>query len=502
MTKSDTSFDYTTATQLLANAIGGGQVLTDEPSRFRASYDNLRVSVTPDAVIIPRNEADIAIVLQLANKHKVPVTARGAGSGVAGSAIPLRGGWVVSLAHWQSVEIDSDSMMAYVQPGASIRAINEAAAQHGLFYPPDPSSLGFSTIGGNISTNANGPHTAKYGVCRDYVYGLEGFLPTGKFVSWGGSVRKNSSGYNIKDLWIGAEGTLGIITRAVLKLVPRPAARHAFVATFATEDEALAASTELLASHLVPAAMEIMEHQVIKTARESKDASVHILDYLDPEQPEPVIILLELDGHPAMVGAEAGIVRAWAEKHALACRETGDPGEIKKLWHSYDTCSLILLRKTHVKYNQEIVLPMRGYASMARFIQDLRAEIQMPVAVYGHVADGNFHFNIIFDHNDKERQRVADEAVDRLMRKVIELKGVISGKFGIGLAKNPFLTYQHTDAEIEAMLAIRNALDPNRILAINHIVKTGDELEPAHLSWDVDTLPAYGQLDEAVLRVD
>lgn len=499
MIKSDTTPDYTAATQLLADTIGSEQVLTDEPARFRASYDNLRISVIPDAVIVPRNEADIALVLQLANKHKVPVTVRGAGSGVAGSVIPLRGGWVVSLAHWQSVEIDSDSTMAYVQPGASIKAINEAAAKHGLFYPPDPSSLGFSTIGGNISTNANGPHTAKYGVCRDYVYGLEGFLPTGKFVSWGGSVRKNSSGYNIKDLWIGAEGSLGVITKAVLKLVPRPAARHAFVATFASEDEALAASTVLLSAHLVPAAMEIMESQAIKIARETKDVSVYILDYLDPVQPEPVIILLELDGHPEAVKEEALIVRAWAEKHALACRETGDPGEIRKLWYSYDTCALSLLRKTQVKYNQEFVLPLRGYAPMARFIQDLRAEIQMPVAAYGHVADGNFHFNIIFDHNDKERQRIADEAVDRLMRKVIELKGVISGKFGIGLAKDPFLAYQHTDAEIEAMLSIRQALDPNRILAISHIVKTGDEREPTILPWDADSLPAYEVLNEAAV---
>ena len=322
---------YSAATHLLAGRIGAAQIRTDADSLFAASFDNSRFSFLPEAVIFPRDEQDVAAVLQLANQHRVPVTIRGAGSGTAGAAAPLRGGWVLSLAHWQSIEIDSAASMAFVQPGAITGAIDAAAAQHGLLYPPDPSSVKYCTIGGNIATNAGGLRAAKYGVCRDYVYGLEGFLPTGEFVRWGGPVRKYVSGYNLKDLWIGSEGTLGVITKAILKLVPRPACRHTFLLAFSSDEAALEAATALLAQHVVPSVLEFLDCQTVACAERRNGFPVFPPEALGGNSSAPPsILLLEVDGVPAAVAEESARVRAWASC-ASAFRETADAAEAEKL---------------------------------------------------------------------------------------------------------------------------------------------------------------------------
>jgi len=232
------------ATQALLAKLGPQVVLTDEAVCFAASFDNMRLSFMPEAVVRPATEDDIGITLKLANEYRVPVTVRGRGTGTTGACAPIKGGWVIHLDHWDKIEIDPVSSMATVQPGAITAHINDLAAPHGLFFPPDPSSVKHCSIGGNIATNAGGLRAAKYGVVRDHVYALEGFLPTGEKVRWAAPLRKFVSGLNLRDLWIGSEGTLGVITKATLRLSVLPAARRTFLLAFRTDEAALDAAIE------------------------------------------------------------------------------------------------------------------------------------------------------------------------------------------------------------------------------------------------------------------
>ena len=476
------------ATSQLAGCIGAVQIRTDAESCFAASFDNSRFSFLPEAVIFPRDEQDVATVLRLANQHRVPVTVRGAGSGTAGAAAPLRGGWVLSLAQWKNIEIDSAASMAFVQPGAITGEVDAAAAQHGLFYPPDPSSVKYCTIGGNIATNAGGLRAAKYGVCRDYVYGLEGFLPTGEFVRWGGPVRKYVSGYNLKDLWIGSEGTLGVITKAILKLVPRPTCRHTFLLAFSSDEAALEAATALLEKHIVPSVLEFLDRQTVTCAERRNGFPVFPPEALGGNSSAPPsILLLELDGVPAAVAEESARVREWASS-ALAFRETADPAAAEKLWNVRRTCSQAMFQLGNAKLNEDIVVPLRGYIPLIQFTREIMARTGLATPTFGHAADGNFHIHIMYNRDDPDQCRRAEEGILLMMQKVVELGGAITGEHGIGITKSPFLRLQHSPAEINAMLAIKHALDPNNILAPDQIFKVTNIWEhtpvKVTLPWD------------------
>ncbi|MDR2863441.1 MAG: FAD-binding protein [Puniceicoccales bacterium] len=477
------------ATRLLAATLGAGQVRTDEASRFSASFDNTRLSFMPDAVVLPQNEADIAATLRLANAHGVPVTVRGAGSGSAGASAPLRGGWVLHLAHWTRIEINAPASMAIVQPGAITAAVDAAAAAHGLFYPPDPSSVKYCSIGGNIATNAGGLRAAKYGVCRDYVLGLEGFLPTGEFVRWGGPVRKYVSGYNIKDLWIGSEGTLGVITKAILKLVPRPQARHTFLLAFDCDEAALDAATTLLAGHSTPSVLEFLDTQTVTCAERKNGFPVFPPEALGSSATvTPSVLLVEVDGHPAVVAEETARVREWAAKCARAFLDTDDAVGAEKLWNVRRTCSQAMFQLGNAKLNEDIVVPLEGYVPLIRFTREIKARTGLATPTFGHAADGNFHIHIMYNRDDPAQCRQAEEGILLMMKKVVELGGAITGEHGIGITKSPFLRLQHTEAEVAAMLAIKHALDPNGILAPGQIFEVTNvwEHRPVQvtLPWD------------------
>jgi glycolate oxidase len=480
--------DIAAATRLLADTLGGGCVRTDEAARFAASFDNSRFSFMPDAVVLPRDEADVRAVLLLANARRVPVTVRGAGSGSAGAAAPLRGGWVLQLAHWTGIEILSAASMAVVQPGAITAAVDAAAAEHGLFYPPDPSSVKHCSIGGNIATNAGGLRAAKYGVCRDYVFGLEGFLPTGEFVRWGGPLRKYASGYNLKDLWIGSEGTLGVITKAVLKLVPRPAARHTFLLAFDSDESALEAAADLLARHVTPSVLEFLDAQTVACAERRNGFPVFPPSEGRPAAPAAAVLLAEVDGHPAAVADDAARVREWASSRASVFRETGDAAEAEKLWNVRRTCSQAMFQLGNAKLNEDIVVPLQGYIPLIRFTREIMRRTGLATPTFGHAADGNFHIHIMYDRDDPAQCRRAEDGILLMMKKVVELGGAITGEHGIGITKSPFLRIQHSPAEIAAMQAVKRALDPNNILAPGQIFEVTNvwEHRPVRvtLPWD------------------
>ena len=456
------------ATAALLKALGPARALTDEATCFAASFDNMRLSFMPEAVVRPAEEEDVGAVLRLANRHKVPVTVRGRGTGNTGASSPIRGGWVIHLDHWDRIEVDPVSAMAKVQPGAITARINEAAAPHGLFFPPDPSSIKHCSIGGNIATNAGGLRAAKYGVVRDHVYALEGYLPTGEKVRWGAPLRKFVSGLNLRDLWVGSEGTLGVITSATLKLVPLPAARRTFLAAFRTDEGALEAAAELMRLRLNPSVLEFLDTQTVAATERRGGARVFTAAELGSEE-TPAVLLLELDGHPAALADDAAKVGTWISRHATASRATDDPAEAERLWEIRRTCSQAMYALGNAKLNEDVVVPFRSYVPLIRYTRELRDRLGLATPTFGHAADGNFHVHIMYDRDDAEHRRKAETAIHEVMTKVVELGGAITGEHGIGIAKSPFLRLQHTAAEVGAMLAVKRALDPNGILAPGQI---------------------------------
>lgn len=436
----------------------GDAVSTTEDDLARASLDSARLRFTPEAVVRPVSDAQIQQLLALANETKTSVTPRGAGSATTGAASPVRGGWVLDLTGWDKIRIDATAGMAHVEAGAVTQKINLAAEAEGWFYPPDPSSLKYCTIGGNIATNAGGLRGAKYGVTRDYVLALEGFLPTGEPVRWGAPLKKFASGLNLRDLWIGSEGLLGVVTRATLKLIPKPQDRWTCLAAFADEAAALGAVKALLGQRIVPSILEFLDGQTVDCAQRRRGEPFFAA------APNCSLLLLELDGHPAVVSETRQQVESLFGNLALATRQTSDPAEAETLWEARRTCSQAMFQMGDTKLNEDIVVPLESYEALIRYTLELKAETGLATPTFGHVADGNFHVHLMYDHGDPAQCAQAERGLNLLMAKVVELGGAITGEHGIGLAKSPFMKLQHTPAEIAAMQCIKHALDPNGIL--------------------------------------
>lgn len=448
------------------------RVLTDEGARYAASFDNLRYAQKPSAVLKPDEEADIAAILEVANAHGQPVTTRGAGSATTGAATPVVGGWVVDFSDWKSLHIDALARMAYVQPGVTIAALDSAANTQGLRYAPDPGSRKHASIGGSIATNAGGLRGAKYGVTRDYVLSLEGFLPNGKFVRWGANLRKFSVGYNMRDLWIGSEGALGIITGAVLRLLPQPEAQLTALAAFADADAAIDCVHDLLGRRYNPSVLEFLDEQTVACTvnlwrRKRPEALAAIPEAIRPQllaAAAPAVLLIELEDEArALDGQRAALERALAgHTQAYAFAETGAHAET--LWTLRRSCSQAMFELAPRKLNEDVVVPIEAQKALLGYTRQLQRETGFHTPTFGHAADGNFHVHILFDPEAAGAAERAHRAVHSLMEKVVSLGGAISGEHGVGLAKSEFLGLQYGAAELEAMRAIKRALDPNNIL--------------------------------------
>ncbi|MFA5262302.1 MAG: FAD-linked oxidase C-terminal domain-containing protein [Opitutaceae bacterium] len=449
---------HSSATRQLRKRLGGPLVSTDAKSLYTASFDSSKIPFLPEAVIAPRRNKDIAAVLSLANRHRVPVTVRGAGTTLTGSAAPLRGGWVLDLHKWRRIRVDAEIGMAHVQAGAKVADIQAAVESRGWFYPPDPSSKAYCTIGGNIACNAGGMHGGKYGVTRDYVLALEGFLPTGEFVRWGTATKKFSAGFNLRDLWIGSEGMLGIVTAATLKLIPLPPARYTLLASFEDEAGAFRSVRALFALRIQPAICEFLDRYSVLCAERATGKTV-----FKGQSGRPVV-LLELAGSASDVREQKKILLSWASEYASSHRAARTRREAEGLWAVRRKCSAAMFELGDSKLNEDIVIPARNYGRFAVFLEKLRRKSGLPIPTFGHLADGNLHVNIMYTRSDPAQCRAAEKAVQELMEQVVTLGGAISGEHGIGLAKTPFLSLQHSKAQIRAMMAVKKALDPRGIL--------------------------------------
>ena len=449
---------FAQATARLKRQLGARVVRTDAASRREASFDSSKILFEAAAMIRPRKEADIGVVLELANKFRVPVTTRGRGTTLTGAAAPVRGGWVLDTLALNKIKIDDESGMAQVQCGAKVADIQRAAEVKGWFYPPDPSSKEYCTIGGNIACNAGGMHGGKYGVTRDFIVALRGFLPTGESVEWGTATKKFSAGFNMRDLWIGSEGMLGVVTGAVLKLIPQPAARWTLLTSFRDESAALRAALVLFRARVQPAICEFLDRESVLCAERAMQTTIF------PGQAGRPVILLELAGSKLEVREQRAQLLAWAKKNAAGHRIARDRSEAEQLWAVRRKCSGAMFELGDAKLNEDVVLPMRSYVKFAQFLARLKRESGLHVPTFGHLADGNLHVNIMYHRASPKETRAAEKAVQRLMETVVALGGAISGEHGIGLAKTPFLRIQHSPAQVRAMQAVKRALDPRGVL--------------------------------------
>lgn len=460
------------ATGELLVELGNQQVSTDPGELYRVSMDNLRYSRLPAARIFPDNEESVAKVIQLANKHRIAVTARGAGSATTGAATPVAGGWVLDFSGWKQLHIDPIARMAYAQPGVVLGDLDAAAGRHALTYPPDPGSKAYATVAGTIATNAGGMRGAKYGVTRDYVVALEGFLPTGEFVRWGGNLKKFSSGYNLRDLWIGSEGTLGIITGAILKLIPKPDAQATCLALFETDKAALECAQQILLDGQTPSAMEFLDAQTVECTFKFWETREPGLINSLPDclrrrmggQPVPSVLLVEVDGRSNEVKEQLAALVDCIGKSSRDLVSAIDKETVEILWKLRRSCSQAMFQLGNRKLNEDVVVPFESQLALMEFVAELKQETGLPTPTFGHAADGNFHVHIMYDDNDPRQTRKASEAIDKLMAKVVDLGGAISGEHGIGLAKAPFVGYQFSEPEIAAMRSIKKTLDPNNVL--------------------------------------
>ena len=435
-----------------------GRVFVDEKSCFNASLDNLRLSFLPDAVVKVQTAAEVGAVLKLAHKYTIPVTARGAGSSATGSAVPLHGGWVLDVSALDDIKIDTVSRMVTAGAGAVTSEIQDQVEAVGLFYPPDPSSKKYSTIGGNIACNAGGLRCVKYGVTRDYVLGLEGFYADGSPFKLGLALKKYVSGLNLRDLLIGSEGTLGVITAATLKLIPKPQKRWTGMFAFKSEAAALKAVVALFDAGLNPSILEFLDRQSVSCAE--RYTGHLIFD----DCPRTSILLIEVDGRPAEVREQRIRLLEFMQSRAIAHREARTDAKAEALWQVRRTCSQSMFSIADTKLNEDVVVPIQKQAELIRYTIALKKEIGLATPTFGHAGDGNLHVHIMYDRSNAEDAVKAKVGIKKLMQKVVDLGGVITGEHGVGLAKAPFMELQHSKAEIAAMRAVKDALDPKGIL--------------------------------------
>lgn len=441
----------------IVSIAGAENVLTANEDLVCHSYDASKLVGIPGCVVYPGDARQIAELLKLANRHPFPVFPRGAGTGMVGAAVP-RGGMVLAMArHNRILEIDPENMFAVVEPGVVTGRLQEEVGRYGLFYPPDPASFPFSTIGGNVAMCAGGPRAVKYGVTRDYVMGIEAVLPTGSIIRTGTRTVKGVVGYDLTRLLIGSEGTLGVFTNITLRLVPAPEAVRTLMAVFPKLDDAAQAVSNIIRNRVIPSTLEILDQVALRVVEES----FHIGLPVDAE----AILLIEVDGRASALAEDVSIIESICGKTgASEIRVARTEEERDQLWKARRSVSPALGRIKPGKISEDVTVPRTRIPALIRAIRGLADKYRLIIVCYGHAGDGNIHTNIMLDRKDPDERRRAETAVQELFRIVLDLGGTLSGEHGIGIAKSPFFMWEVGPEGFEAMLRIKRALDPMNIL--------------------------------------
>ncbi len=443
----------------LSAIVGQASVLTCAEDVIPYSFDGTAaIKQRPEAVVLPRTTAQVAECVRLAAAAKLPIVTRGSGTGLSGGSVPTPGSVVLCLAEMNAIlDVDARNLTLRAQAGAITQRIDEAAAGHGLFYPPDPGSMRISTIGGNVAENSGGLRGLKYGVTRDYVMGLEVVLADGRITRFGNQCVKDVAGYSLKDLFIGSEGTLGIITEVLLKLVPRPAARRTMLALYDRIEDGAETVSAIVAARIIPCTLEFLD-RVTATCVE---------DYAHVGLPTDcaAVLLMETDGHPAAVADEAQIMESIARAHgAREVRVAQNEAEALQLAAARRNAFAALARKRPTTILEDVTVPRSELATMVTFIADTATALDLQIGTFGHMGDGNLHPTFLADERNADEMERVHRALDAITTRTLELGGTITGEHGVGLAKKPWLRQQMGDNSFELMRQIKRTLDPENLL--------------------------------------
>jgi len=449
----------------LSSILDPARVLFEKEDIIPYGFDGTAaLSEMPAAVVFPKTTAEVSAILRWANQTGTPVATRGTGTGLAGGCVPAPGGIVLVLSHFdQILELDAANLCLLTEPGVITQTISQKAEAAGLFYPPDPSSMKISTIGGNVANNSGGLRGLKYGVTRDYVMGLEVVLANGDVVWLGSKCVKDVAGLSLKDLFIGSEGVLGVITRILLKLVPKPVARQTLLATFDSLEKAAQTVSDIIARPIIPCTLEFLDQTTMRAVEDFAKVGL-------PTEAK-ALLLMETDGHPAQVAEEAAAMQVIAEEvGALKVVKANSAEEATALATARRSAFAALARIQPTTILEDITVPRSELARVVAEIGKIAQKHNVRVGVFGHFGDGNVHPTFLTNERDAEEMHRVEAAMKEMMQVAIDCGGTITGEHGVGLAKKAFLPMQFKEADMQLLTTVKQALDPNRILNPGKIV--------------------------------
>jgi glycolate oxidase len=447
----------------ICDIVGPENALVSDLDRFGYSYDSSFVPLLPankpDIVVRPLTAEEVSKVMVIAYEYAIPVTPRGAASGRTGGSIPLQGGISLSLDRMtRIIELDERNMMVTAEAGVRTIDLYNHCAARGLFYPPDPASWKFSTIGGNVAENAGGMRAVKYGVTADYVMGLEVVLADGTILHTGGKAIKNVTGYDLKSLFTGSEGTLGIVTRAMFRLIPMPKKRGTLQVMFPSLDEGCATIHMMLQAGIVPAAAEIMDRVCLETVAR------HLKTDLEPAIQACLVIEIDGDSDEALETQAKQIEVVANQCSAIGFRVAQSQQESDELWAIRRGISSAVAAMAPNRLGEDISVPRDAFPEVVRRIRNISEKYKIPIAVYGHAGDGNLHPSVLCDLSDPEEAGRVHRAVDEIFAAALAVGGTLSGEHGIGITKRPYITQALGETGVRILKAIKQALDPKGIM--------------------------------------
>lgn len=456
---------------VIAGKIGAENVLRKPVELLSYGFDATLDEGRPDCIVFPRSTRHVAEVMKIASEHNIPVTPRGTGSGLSGGSIPIKGGIALVLTRMNRIlEINTDDLYARVEPGVVVADLINAVAQYGLVYPPDPSSMKCCTMSGAVCENAGGLRGLKYGVTKDYVMALEVVAADGSIFRTGSLTVKHVSGYDMTRLFVGSEGTLGIITEIIVKLIPVPEARKSLMAIFDDIREAAKTVSAVIKAGIVPATLEIMDRITINAVEDFKKIGL-------PREAD-ALLLFETDGAKEVVGREADrIVELCKAHNAREIRVAESDEQRDAIWEARRSALPSLARVKPTCILEDATVPRSKVLEMIDAVTAISKKHGVAIGTFGHAGDGNLHPTIICDVRDKEEMSRVEKAIDDIFDAALKLGGTLSGEHGIGLAKKRFMKKEFGTEGVAAMRAVKKALDPKNILNPGKIFE--DELAPA-----------------------
>lgn len=430
----------------------------DQPEDLRCYSYDLFARGLPDLVVLPQTTEETARVLRLANEEGIPVTPRGAGSSLTGGPVPIRGGISLCLARMNRIlEFSALDRLARVQPGVVTRDFQRAVARKGFFYPPDPASSPFCTLGGNVATNAGGPSGVKYGVTRDYLLGLTLAAPSGDILITGGRSFKNVTGYDFTHFLCGSEGMLGVITEITFKLLPKPEALQTLLAFYPDVEAAVGTVAQIIGTGVIPATLEIMDRNFL-------EAVDRLYGFGFPEG-AGAALLIEVDGPEVLVGFQARAILELCHKGGVLTVQAAETAEEReKLWKARRSGTAALVRQSKFLVTLDFSVPISAIAEAVREVQEIATRYDLKVVVIGHAGDGNLHPLFIYDPDDPRQAKAYAAGEAELVRNILKLSGTLSGEHGIGLEKAHYLGLEKSPYELELSRRVKQAFDPKMIM--------------------------------------